>query len=366
MSSTHRFLAFALLLGVGIGIVTFLGAAKSTGTGSESKDPTQKQGVRDTSRGIVCIGTAETEQQQIPVYPDCFPPTTFPIRIVQVLKKEGDKVSKGEEIATLDSTLPKLMYEKALTGVDEAKAVMAQAKQAEVAHQFAIEVQEDIIGAKEFEITANVFRKNEAQNAKTKGLPYAADALSAAEENIKALQKGVDAEKKKLAGLKQVRPTTKLDQARAAADRAQKDVEIAENLMKQIVYKSPVDGVIQRSSLHDGFVFGPQLRKEPILIQPTGKLHIRAEVLQEYAHRVALNQKAIIYDYTNTSLSWNGKVIKIADTLSQKRSTNGSGGVELFSSGDDPILEVTIELEVDPKAPIIRQGQKVRITLGVE
>jgi hypothetical protein len=106
------------------------------------------------------------------------------------------------------------------------------------------------------------------------------------------------------------------------------------------------------------------MRKEPIVLQPNGKLFIRAEVNQEYANRVALNQKATIVDYSNTSITWKGKITKVADHFTPKRNNNSSG-VELFSSGDDPILEVTIEIE-DAKNPVIRQGQRVRVYIGTE
>jgi multidrug resistance efflux pump len=366
MTRTKRFLFILVILGTGIAGISLLAAAKLTGgNGTDSKDPTTPKTIKDSSKGVVCLGTVDNDQQVIAVYPDNFPPMNYPIRILEVKKKEGDLVKKGDEIAVLDLKIPKLLIEKAEIGVTAGKAQMSKARQALDLHKVSIDVQESIIDAKEHEISAKQQDLPRLKKGVDRNLPGAAEDYAALQEAIKALQSALESEKKKLNGLKAIQPTTQIDLARADLNRAELDLQMAQEVLSQAVYKSPVDGKIQRSSLYDGMVFGPQMRKEPLMIQPTGKLVIRAEIGQEYAHRVALNQKAIIFDYSNPNLSWKGKVSKIADEFAPKRG-NSNGGIELFSSGDDPVLEVTIELEDDPKAPKIRQGQRVRINVGTD
>jgi multidrug efflux pump subunit AcrA (membrane-fusion protein) len=367
MFSTRRIMFGLVLLGGAIGIVTVLGAAKLTGNGSDSKDPNGKKEIKDTSRGVVCIGTVDTENQQVSPYPDAFGTKEFPLRITKVLKKEGDKVKKGDVIAELDETIPRKMVDKAQAGVDKAAAQITQAKKAIEAHQYMTEVQQAVVEGKRHEIRSTEIKLKELRDLKNKNMTKTAEIdYDAAVEGMKGLEKGLEAEEKKLKGYLKVDPTSKLDEARAGLAAAQADLELAEELLKQMIYKAPIDGSILRSSVYEGFVFGPQMRRDPIVIQPTGKLFIRAEVTQEFAHRVAMNQKAHVYDYINTSLMWKGKVTRIADSYQLKRSNN-NGSMELFgNNSEDPILEVWIDLEIDPKAPTIRQGQKVRVNLGVE
>lgn len=364
MNNTRRMVFILVLLGVGIGAFSLLGTAKLTGSnGNDSSDP-GKNGVKDTSRGVVCLGTADIDVDQIAVYPDNFPPINYPIKILTVKKKEGDKVAKGEVIAILDDTIPKMMVEKAELRVQSAKIQQTQAKQKVETHSFAIKVQQETIEAKQAEIHAKNIELVPYKKEADKVGGYKADEYAARAEGVKALEKSLEIEKTRLDALKQIQPTSMVDLAATELSHAETDLELAKKVASQAVFLSPVDGTIHRTSLYDGMILGPQMRKEPVIIQPNGKLFIRAEVNQEYANRVVLNQKATIVDYSNTNLIWKGKITKIADHFSQKRSNNTSG-VELFSSGDDPILEVTIELE-DVKNPIIRQGQRVRVNIGTE
>jgi multidrug resistance efflux pump len=217
---------------------------------------------------------------------------------------------------------------------------------------------------KEYEISTKQAALPLLKKEADKNIVGRAEEYKATLEAVKALEKARDAEMARLNGLKAVPPTDQVDAARAALVIAEYDLDLANEVLRQFVYRSPVDGTIHRSALYEGMVFGPQMRKEPIVIQPNGKLFIRAEVNQEYANRVALGQKATIVDYSNTSVTWKGKITKVADHFTPKRNNNSSG-VELFSSGDDPILEVTIEIE-DAKNPVIRQGQRVRVYIGTE
>jgi hypothetical protein len=138
----------------------------------------------------------------------------------------------------------------------------------------------------------------------------------------------------------------------------------AQHALDPLIMKAPDDGIILRSHVGVGTSFGPQTREPAFLFQPKSPLIVRAEVEQEFAHRVGVNQSAIVRDYTNSGLSWKGKVVRIADAFLPKR-TAAPNELALAAVPDSAVLECIVMVEAKDGPPL-RVGQRVRVHLGAE
>src|SRR5207244_9084019 len=99
-----------------------------------------------------------------------------------------------------------------------------------------------------------------------------------------------------------------------------------------------------------------QPKQPAILFCPDEERIVRAEVEQEFARRVTAGARATIQDDTTTSETWSGRVQRISDWYTHRRSILQ----EPFQFNDVRTLECIIRL--DPKADAKpRIGQRVRV-----
>jgi hypothetical protein len=81
-------------------------------------------------------------------------------------------------------------------------------------------------------------------------------------------------------------------------------------------------------------------------------------VEQEFTGRVAVGQPALIQDDTSGAVTWRGKVRRLSDWYSHRRSI----WQEPLQLNDVRTLECIIDL--DPRQPPLRIGQRLRVLLG--
>jgi multidrug resistance efflux pump len=368
MIRTRRFLVFAVLLGIGAAVVTFLGAAKLSGTDSGDKSVAVKAGTPsgDSARGLICLGTVDRDLRAFGLFPKTFPQ---PSEVIEVLVKEGETVAKDKDLLKLnvvvDKTLADLTVEEAQFAVEEAKALLEQAKQAVQGHDTLIEIQKATVEAKEYALASKRVDLEDLKKAVKTGLRKQTE-VDAAEKGIQALEKEVEAESKKFMGLQKVKPTTKVDQARAALERFKVKLKEAQHALEPMTLKAPRNGTILRSNVSVGTWLGPQTHDPVFLFQPESRLIVRAEVEQEFAHRVRPNLTAVISDYANAGLTWKGRVERVGDAFLPKRNHNGGGLEMLAGTNDTGVLECIVVVEPTKESPPLRLGQRVRISLGAE
>ena len=98
-----------------------------------------------------------------------------------------------------------------------------------------------------------------------------------------------------------------------------------------------------------------------MLFAPAGLRVVRAEVEQEFAHRVQAGMTATIQDEANNQVTWQGRVKRLGAAYLPKRS---AGGPESFALGgaEPRVLECLVELDPDQAAPLL--GQRVRVNIG--
>ena len=105
--------------------------------------------------------------------------------------------------------------------------------------------------------------------------------------------------------------------------------------------RAPADGKVLRLMTSVGDLFGQGPREPAIIFCPSGPRIIRTEVEQEFASKVQIGQTAIVEDDARLSGKWRGKVTRISDWYSTRRSMR----MEPRQFNDVRTLECIVELE---------------------
>lgn len=375
---SNRVVIVAGFIGLAIVIVTYVGASRISG---DEKNPPQKliSPVKGGSRGVVVWGEVSVDNGVglLPIFPENFPQ---PAKVKKIHVVEGQSVEFDEVLIEFDTEHADIKVAEAKAGLDKAKgalqgalAVLNQAIQNDKVHALAVEAQEFAIKSKEAELAAARIdwedKRSKAERFKAAMDPE----LLAAEKKLDAAQQALDGEKKKLAGLKIANPlqlTATKDRAEGGVTEAKAAVAVQEAQLKEAEYgkklmtlKAPVAGKIVQVRASEGMMFGAQTRQPAFMLQTKGPIIVRAEVDQEFASRLVKGQDARITDDGDSTLKWNGKVIRISDSFLPKRSNFTPEGMML---NDVRVLECIVSIDVGTGSTPVRVGQKVKVSIGVE
>jgi multidrug resistance efflux pump len=372
---SNRVITIAVLLGIVIVAVTFLGAAHMSGDDPAKSAKEHKTApVKSGSGGVVIFGQVDLNSGLglLPIYPEAFPQ---PSRVVKVFVTEGQQVKKGDKLIELDSDIAQSNVKIAEGGLAEALAALKQAESTVdqatntlQAQDFAVKSMEQTVASKRSELSAAKVRLDDAgRKLRPAGAENDPD-YQAAKKSYEAAEKALQAEQIKLDGMKAITPIAKKNEALAAVERAKAAITVQEATLNEakialrmMTVTAPVDGLIIRSSVAEGLTFGPQTREPAFSLQPKGDFIVRAEVDQEFASRIAVGQDAVIHDDGNAALRWTGKVLRISDAFLPKRNTAAAPGGLLLN--DSRVLECIVSISGNDQ---IRLGQRVRVSIGME
>jgi multidrug resistance efflux pump len=184
-----------------------------------------------------------------------------------------------------------------------------------------------------------------------------AEELSGAADLVDELRAAVRAEQEKLRELRLVDPQVAVARAEAEVAAKQARLEQAQQGLEECTLRAPSDGKVLRIQVNRGDVLGPQAKQPALLFLPEGPRVVRAEVEQEFAGRVAAGQKAVIVDDTRSADRWRGKVLRISDWYTHRRSVMQ----DPLQLNDVRTLECIIAVE--PGQATLRLGQRVRVTI---
>ena len=110
--------------------------------------------------------------------------------------------------------------------------------------------------------------------------------------------------------------------------------------------------------VNPGEILGPNPTRPAVEFLPKGALIVRAEVLQEWAHRVKEGQEVDITDDTYQGPTYKGKVYQLSPWFTQKRNLI----IEPFTYNDVRFLECLVHVTSDSEQPL-RVGQRVRVKI---
>jgi multidrug resistance efflux pump len=311
--------------------------------------------------GVVCLGTVDLE-----IAPGGFIPL-FPVQageVTDVLVYESQPVKKGDVLLKVDNEAQIQTVALAEVGVRLAEAQFAQAQQLAERYKAGVEAQSAAVEAGKHKITAAEFRLHRERDkfkAVNQTQTSNSDELNAVTEELNAAKSALAAEEGKLHEIQATRPDAKIREAEEGVAAARQKLEQARLALRKCVLEAPADGTILRINVAKGAVLGPQSRQAAMLFAPAGPRVVRAEVEQEFAHRVQAGMTAVVQDEAGGQSTWHGRVKRLGAAYLPKRS---NGGPESFSFGgsDSRVLECLIELEPGQPQPLI--GQKVRVNIG--
>ena len=376
---SNRVVMIAVLVGVGVAVVTFLGAASMSG---EDKTPKEAQKiispVKNGSKGVVVYGNVDVDNGSglLHIFPETFPQ---PCKTIRVLVKEGAVVAKDQPLVEFDPELADMKVAEAEAGLKKAKAALQgaqaqldQANKGEEMQKIGLAAQRFALSSKEKELeAAKIDLDNKRKQLNNVGAPNDPEFL-ASQKKWEAAQDNIASEKKKLelvGDFKQL--ALKKEEAAAGVAVAEAAIELQQSQLNQALYakklmtlKAPTDGKIVRCLVSEGMTFGAQTKMPAFILQPKGPVIVRAEVDQEWASRVSKGQEAVIQDDGNSTLKWTGKVLRVSDSFLPKR-----GNASLpdgLTLNEARVLECIVSIDNDdPKFPV-RVGQRVKVSIGVE
>jgi multidrug resistance efflux pump len=340
-------------------MVSWLGAASGVailtvgwwlcrgGTGSAAAPEEPSSG----RRGIVCVGYVDVESGLTSLYP------LQPGRVVAVPVAETEHVDAGAVLLRLDDTQAKLRLREAEAGLESARVQLAEARKLPEQHRTRLVQQQCAAEAAQRRAKAARLQFERQQDLDRKGL-LGAKELAIAAEQLKEAEAGVRAEAARLSELKLRDPQA--DVRRGEQDVAMLEARLgqARQALEECTLRAPQEGTVNRLLVAPGDVLGMQSPRPALLFCPDGRRIVRAEVEQEFAGRVKLNQPVQIEDDALGGPTWQGKVVRIADSYRQRR-PNPSEPAQL---SDVRTLEVLVALE--PSQTPVRLGQRVRLRVG--
>jgi HlyD family secretion protein len=301
-------------------------------------------------QGVECLGRIDVDGGVLDLAP------VRPGRVVAIPVHEGDVVAAGVTLLQLDEQPARLQIQTARAAQEAAQAQVVLAEEAVRLHPSRVAGQQALARAASNRVSASREELRRKQLQFAKGLGGFREEITAAQDEVKALEAVAEAEDKRLEALRAENPELRVQQARAEVARARALLAEAEYGLEQLVVKAPAPGRVLRVRCGAGEVVSPE--RAVIIFEPTRPYLVRAEVEQELIHLVEVGQAAVVRDEMNPSWSWKGRVTRVGDWYSD----NPSIPRRMARFTDIPTVECLIAL--DPGHPPVRLGQRMTVFLG--
>jgi multidrug resistance efflux pump len=304
---------------------------------------------------VVCFGLVDVEHGVTNLFP------LQPGRVTDVLVHEGQEVEAGKPLLSLDVTIDReqarLQVQEAEQDLESAKVQLEVAEKGPRQHQAKVEQAQGALEATRAKLVGARAQLNWVRDAVKRETAKEVD-LKQAEAQVKALEASERVDQSALDALKAIDPSLAVRLARVNVEAKKIKVERAKEALKEQPLLAPEDGTVLRIQTRKGDVFGAPGRPPAFVFCPKAPRLVRAEVEQEFAGRVALDQAAVVQDDMRDDLRWTGRVARIADSYLPRRTLTQ----EPFQPNDVRTLEILVTL--DPGQPQPRLNQRVRVTLG--
>jgi multidrug resistance efflux pump len=301
--------------------------------------------------GVVCFGHVDVESGVTPLIP------TYAGRVVEVLAREGQAVKAGVGLLRLDDRPARLQALQAEADLKAAQAQLARVRRLPQQHQARLDGQRHAIQAAQSRWSAArqiLIRKWSLQKLDQMSM----EEVHAASDQVHELEAALAGEKEKLRELELIDPQAEVAQAEQVVAARQARLEELQHALGECLLRAPADGEVLRVLVGPGHVFGPHSREPAILFCPDQPRIVRAEVPQEFAVRVGIGQPVVMHDDTHAGEPWRGRVVRVSDWYTQRRSIL----LEPAQQNDVRTLECIVRLE--PGQPRLRIGQRMRVTIA--
>jgi multidrug resistance efflux pump len=285
-------------------------------------------------------------------------PTT-PGRITTIPKPVDSVVKQGDLLLQIDDSLQIERLTEAKIDLKAAQERLSMAKAKATEKEKMIEAQIASVNAAKKRHEAAIAATAKVQRLYQKDLGGSAEDVQAARKVAEEALAGIKAEEAKVEVVRamDVESAVRLAQIEIEAKTAQ--LSKAELAVRECKLTAPCDGQILRIWVHVGEVFGASGPVPAIEFSPAGAKMVRAEVEQEFASAVKVGMKATITDDTTKSDAWTGKVVRLSNWFSQRRSIL----VEPMQFNDMRTMEAIIELDAAGQKAL-RVNQRVRVQMA--
>jgi len=351
-------IGLALLTGslVGAGHVLHSRPTDSNGGGARSEKSQPDRQPYPTGQGVYCHGTVDVESGYTnhTLYP------VQPGRVSEVLAVEGLSVRAGDMLLRVDDEHILAKVGEATKGVKLAEIDVRLARQAMAEYQHLLAAQQAGVDAANQLVRAGEAELSRAKELVTKDIGGNGQSVAALEAKVEAAKANVRAEEEKLRVAQVKKPDLTIEKALEYVELRKDQLRQAQVALNNCKLVAPADGTILRINIREGGVIGPQTRKPPIEFVPAEPRIVRATVEQEFAHRVHVDQSALIEDEMNSAINWTGKVKRLAEAFLPRRTAGDS--LSLTGGSETQYLEFLVEM--NPSANPPKLGQRVRVSLG--
>jgi multidrug resistance efflux pump len=340
-----------------LGILLLVGSA--AGTGWVLNQPASGDGPSggkppEGGAGVVGLG-----------YVDIEPGITFlhPLqagRVTQVFVKEGEEVKEGDLLFSLDNTAARLRLAEAEAALETARHALSDAEgRLPRERQNEIDIQQQKLDAAQFEReSARWALETTRKLHKDKTTRLVSDEqLAEAENKFKAVEASVKAQEAALKKAKDFDIQGPLQRLKDEVRLRQAQRDLAQRGVFECDVYAPADGTVLRLFATVGDTISSTPKTPAVHFCPNLPRILRVEVLQEWASKIQLGQTAYIEDDTRNGAQWKGKVVRLADQFTQRRSVLH----EPFQYNDVRTLECIVYL--DPGSKGLRIWQRVRVTI---
>jgi multidrug resistance efflux pump len=303
-----------------------------------------------TQETAICIGYVDVETGVASLYP------AQPGRVAQILVHEDQDVTANTVLMRLDDRSARFLLRQAEDDLKSAELQLSEAKKLPRQHQLKITQQKQAIEAASHRLSAGRLGLERKLNL-VKAQQIAVEDAEVAAELVKELEAGLAAEEQKLQSLQLLDPDTQIAKAEVDVSAKQTRRDMARYALDECSLRAPCDGKILRTFVKVGEVLGATPREPAIQFCPGGDRIVRAEIEQEFAAKVHVGASATITDDASTGPTWHGKVIRVSDWFTHRRSILQ----EPLQFNDVRTVEciVLLERSQDP----LRIGQRVRVKL---
>jgi multidrug resistance efflux pump len=349
----NRWLLFG---GLGVAVLTasLLGAGWLLGP-TWAGDTTEGSAAPPTKdERLFAIAYVDTVDGVAPLYP------LQPGRVKQVKVHEQQSVCQGQALLVLDDELAQLRVQEAEADLAAARELLVQAKKLPLQHVQQLAQQKEAVAAAKHRVD-RARRICEHKRELNELKYFSRMEVDAAEAQVGEAEAGQRADEARLQELKLIDPQVSVK--RAVADVQAKTARLAQarRLAEEHTLCAPADGTVLRVLVKVGELLGAPAREPAVQFCAAGPRIVRAEVEQEFAYRVQLGQTATIQDDTRGDTKWKGKVTRISDWFTRRRSIL----LEPGQFNDMRTLECIVSLDNSnpPAQPPLRIGQRVRVVL---
>lgn len=325
--------------------------ASAPESASKKGDSTSKrERARDKQQEtrVVAFGHVDVEGGTIPL---AF--LTFG-KVREIAVQEGQKVRAGQVLARLHADIAQAQLEQAQAAVHQAKVQLAQAQRGVAIHESRGQLLDQAVAAAQLQVdtqTRLVERARKLAEADT----VTPENHLAAQDLLRGYEIQLKSEQLKRVQLSLDNPRQAIELAEAALNMARaKEKQTLEQLSLHTL-TAPSAGIVLRVMVAPGHALAPNSGRAAIWFCPDLPRIVRAEVNQEFAHRVAVGMSVLLYNDRIGGPAWKGTVQRCGEWIAPRRSLLD----EPFERNDVRTLECIVQLENDQ--PSLRVGQRMRL-----